>query len=235
MSKLLHQTSLLHIESSPDRLGLLAPTRGQRSQQESGLNHAAISFDQQAQVSQGHTSCRNKESCSTDVHRGVGLQPVKLTRDPAPSHLKPCASLKNAPRILPECRSVLTLEGRKQTVAGHQFSLRKPPGLRLLFSRARVQHFLGSSTAELSSALAESGAYLPDRTYHGTLVRAAAPCQAFRDSAAPPLGRHLLPKCTKLALGKRRAPCGHHPQLTTPPPRLNGPAESFRQPVGCIF
>ena len=32
-----HQTSLFHIESNPDRLGLLlSPTHGQRSQQESG-------------------------------------------------------------------------------------------------------------------------------------------------------------------------------------------------------
>ena len=34
--KTVHQTSLLHIESSPDRLGLLSPTRDQRSQQQSG-------------------------------------------------------------------------------------------------------------------------------------------------------------------------------------------------------
>ena len=31
-----HQTSLLHIESNLDRLGLLSPTHGQRSQQQSG-------------------------------------------------------------------------------------------------------------------------------------------------------------------------------------------------------
>ena len=31
-----HQTSLLHIESNLDRLGLLSPTHGKRSQQQSG-------------------------------------------------------------------------------------------------------------------------------------------------------------------------------------------------------
>ena len=32
----LHQTSLFHIEGNFDRLGLLSPTHGQRSQQQSG-------------------------------------------------------------------------------------------------------------------------------------------------------------------------------------------------------
>ena len=34
--KMIHQTSLLHIESNFDRLGLLLLTHGQRSQQQSG-------------------------------------------------------------------------------------------------------------------------------------------------------------------------------------------------------
>ena len=34
--KTVHQTSLLHIESNLDRLGLLSPTHDQRSQQQSG-------------------------------------------------------------------------------------------------------------------------------------------------------------------------------------------------------
>ena len=34
--KTVHQTSLLHIETSLDRLGLLSPTHDQRSQQQSG-------------------------------------------------------------------------------------------------------------------------------------------------------------------------------------------------------
>ena len=60
--KTVHQTSLLHIESSLDRLGLLSPTHDQRSQQQSGqiTNYAPTSFDQQVQVSQGHTSYKYK-------------------------------------------------------------------------------------------------------------------------------------------------------------------------------
>ena len=34
--KTVHQTSLLHTESNLDRLGLLSPTHGQRSQQQNG-------------------------------------------------------------------------------------------------------------------------------------------------------------------------------------------------------
>ena len=55
--KTVHQTSLLHIESNLDRLGMLSPTHDQRSQQKTGKNYAPTSFDQQVQVSQGHTFC----------------------------------------------------------------------------------------------------------------------------------------------------------------------------------
>ena len=34
--EMVHQTSLFHLESNPDRLGLLSPTHGQRSQKQSG-------------------------------------------------------------------------------------------------------------------------------------------------------------------------------------------------------
>ena len=55
--KTVHQTSLLHIESNLDRLGMLSPTHDQRSQQKNRKNYAPTSFDQQVQVSQGHTFC----------------------------------------------------------------------------------------------------------------------------------------------------------------------------------
>ena len=54
-----HQTSLLHIESNLDRLGMLSPTDDQRSQQKKRKNYAPTSFDQQVQDSQGHTLYRN--------------------------------------------------------------------------------------------------------------------------------------------------------------------------------
>ena len=59
-------------------------------------NHASMTFDHQAQVSQGHTTCRNKGNCRTEVRGGGGLEPVKLARYAA-CHPKPWASLKNAP------------------------------------------------------------------------------------------------------------------------------------------
>ena len=59
--KTVHQTSLLHIESNLDRLGMLSPTHDQRSQQKKQKNYAPTSFDQQVQVSQGHTLYRNKK------------------------------------------------------------------------------------------------------------------------------------------------------------------------------
>ena len=58
--KTVHQTSLLHIESNLDRLGMLSPTHDQRSQQKTGKN-ASTRFDQQVQVSQGHTLYRNEK------------------------------------------------------------------------------------------------------------------------------------------------------------------------------
>ena len=128
-------------------------------------------LDQQAQVSQRHTSCRNKENCSTEVHDDGGLEVVKPAREPAFSHSKPCAFLKNAPGSLPVRRSLLALIESKQTVVRDQFFPQKLPGSRLWFSGTRVQHSPGSSVIELPPALAESGAYSPDRACYGTFVR----------------------------------------------------------------
>ena len=71
---------LLHIESSLDRLWLLSPTHDQRSQQKFGQLRSN-QFDQQFQVSQGHTSYKNKENWNTEVHGGGGLELVKPARD----------------------------------------------------------------------------------------------------------------------------------------------------------
>ena len=57
-------------------------------------NYNPISFDQQVQVSQGHTSYRNKENLTTEVHGSGGLELVKPARGPTSSRPKPCASLK---------------------------------------------------------------------------------------------------------------------------------------------
>ena len=57
-------------------------------------NHARISFDQRAQVYQGHASYINMEDSSTEVHGGGGLELAKPAREPPSSRPKPCASLK---------------------------------------------------------------------------------------------------------------------------------------------
>ena len=77
-----------------------------------------------------------------------------------------------------------------------QLSPKNPSGWRLRFSRTRIQYSPGLSTTELPSPLTEPGAYSPDRAFYGTLAYSAAPCQAFRDSAA----------CLSRATISRRAP-----------------------------
>ena len=51
---------------------------------------------------------------------------MKPAHEPASSRPKPCASLKNAPRILPVRRSLLAIVGRKQTVVRGQLFPQKP-------------------------------------------------------------------------------------------------------------
>ena len=73
-----HQTSLLYIEVNPDRLGLLSPTQDQRSQQQSGQITLQLVLDRQAQVPQGHTSCRNKlEIRETIVPRSMAVEALR--------------------------------------------------------------------------------------------------------------------------------------------------------------
>ena len=88
---------------------------------------------------------------------------MKPAREPASSRLKPCASSKKPHEYL--ARSPLHVAfvvGRKMIVVRDQLFLQKLPGSRFLFSRTGVQPFPGSSTTELPSAFAESGAYPPD-------------------------------------------------------------------------
>ena len=85
---------------------------------------------------------------------------MKPAREPASSRPKPCASLKKTHE---SCRSPLhvALVGRKMTVVRDQLFPQKPPGSRFRFSRTGVQPSPGSSTIELPSAFAESGAFGP--------------------------------------------------------------------------
>ena len=122
--KTVHQTSLLHIESNLDRLGLLLPTHDQRSQQQTGqITLQPVYFEQQVQVSQSHTLYRKKGKIeiNTEVHGGGGLGLVKRAREPASSRPKACcASLKKPHESCPfaaPCGSRRKTNDRGQTSA----------------------------------------------------------------------------------------------------------------------
>ena len=160
--------------------------------------------------------------------------------EPVSSRPKSCTFLKNAPEILAVRCSLLALAGRKQTVVRDLSALPSETSrfASLILALKGSQHSPGPSTIELPSTLAESSAYSPDKACHGTLVRTAAPYQAFTTVPSAichlPLACHLLPKGAKLEFGKG-APGGRHPQPTKPPLRLNRPAESRGQPVVCLL
>ena len=65
--------------------------------------------------------------------------------------------------------------GRKMTVVRDQLFPQKSPGSRFRFSRTGVQPSHGSSTIELPSAFAESGAYPPDRELSGSPRQCSLP------------------------------------------------------------
>ena len=109
----------------------------------------------------------------------------------------------------------VALVGRKMTVVRDQLFPQKPPGSRFLFSRKGVQPSPGSSTIELPSASAESGAYPPKRELPGS-PRQCSPCLSRAAT---------FPKATKLELGR-----GAH--LKTPSSANHTAAAS--QPTGRI-
>ena len=84
-------------------------------------NSSPISFDQQAQVSQRHTSCGNRENCNTEAHGGGGLGLMKQVREPASSRPKPCASIPGKrPTNLARPTLLLVDSRRKKTDGGQR-------------------------------------------------------------------------------------------------------------------
>ena len=73
------------------------------------------------------------------------------------------------------------------TVVRDQLFPQKPPGSRFRFSRTGVQPSPGSSTIELPSAFAESGAYPPDREPPGSPRQCSLPLACRH----PPEGHKL--------------------------------------------
>ena len=116
------------------------------------------------------------------------------------------------------------------TVVIDQLFPQKPPGSRFRFSRTGVQPSPGSSTIDLPSAFAESGAYPPDRELPGSPRQCSLPlaCRhppvqpspgsstidlpsAFAESGAYPPDRELpgSPRQCSLPLTCRHPPEGH--------------------------
>ena len=145
---------------------------------------------------------------------------MKLAREPASSRPKPCASLKKPHESCPFA-APCGPRRKENDVVRDQLFPQKPPGSRFRFSRTGVQPSPGSSTIELPSAFAESGAYPPDRELPGSPRQCSLPL-ACRHPRAPNWS------------SEEAHTWKDHSQPTILPPRLNRQAESRRQPVGCI-
>ena len=167
-----HQTSLFHIESNFDWLELLSPTHDQRSHQQSGQITLQPALINQAQVSQGHTSYRNKECWNTEVHSGGGLELVKPAREPASSRPKSCAFLEKPHESSPFAAYCRPLQEENRPWSEISFSLRNLP-VRAFDSRA--QGFSTPPASRRSSCPPPS----PDRTHpieHYQALCDSAPC-----------------------------------------------------------
>ena len=219
--KTVNQTSSLHNESNLDRLGLLSPTHDQRSQQQTGqiaLQPVLINKSRFLKA----THCTKIRKLK---YRGpwwwrpwAGEAGARASIQPS----KALCILAKSPTNLARSPLLVALVERNKTVVGHQFFPQRPPGSSLWFSRTGVQPSPDSSTIELPSAFAESGAYPPDRT-----TRLSA--TVLPASRVPPPSR----RAPNWSLEEART-WEHHPQPTIPPPCLNRQAESRWQPVGCV-
>ena len=93
--KTVYQTSLLHIESSLDPLGLLSPTHNQRSQQQTGqITFQTVLINKSKFLKATHQTKMRKIEIPRSMVVEALIELVKLAREPASSRPKPCASLK---------------------------------------------------------------------------------------------------------------------------------------------
>ena len=109
------------------------------------------------------------------------------------------------------------------TVVRDQLFPQKPPGSRFRFSRTGVQPSPGSSTIELPSAFAESGAYPPDRELPGSPRQCSLPLACRH----PPEGHQIGAR-------KRRTPENTILSQPCPPDRaLPGSPRQCSLPLAC--
>ena len=113
------------------------------------------------------TSCRNMETCSTEVHGGGGLELAKVACEPVSSRPKPCASLKNAPEILPVRRSLLALVHKSAFPS-------EPPPVRASYSCAQ------GFTLPLARRLWRCPLLLPNLVLTRPIERATARSRVLR-------------------------------------------------------
>ena len=189
--KTVRQTSLLHIESSLDRLGLLSPTHDQLSQQQSGqITVQPVLINKSKFLKATHRTKIRK----IEIPRSMVVEALSWGSRRASQHLAVQSPVHpwKSPTNLACSPLPLALVERKMTVVRHQLFPNKSPGSRLWFSRTGVQPSPGSSTIEL----------YPPPSPHLVRTHPIEHYQALRDSA-PCLSRAAtLPKGTKLELGR---------------------------------
>ena len=97
-----YQNFLFHIESNLDRLGMLSPSHGQRSQQQSRqiILQSVLMNKPKFLKTTHYTEIRKIEMQRSMVVEG-GLGVMKPAREPASSRPKPCASLKKPHKPCP--------------------------------------------------------------------------------------------------------------------------------------
>ena len=142
---------------------------------------------------------------------------MKPAREPASGRPKPCASLENAPEILPARRSLLALVGKKQTAVSFP-----PQNVPARAFGSRAQGFYTPLARRRSSYPPPSSNLMLTRPTVTAATRLRVLRRSTRLSATVPPACRVpphLPKGTKLELG-RGAPGEHHPQPIKPPPRL---------------
>ena len=122
-----HRPMSKRFKSNLDRLELLSPTHGQRSQQQSGqITLQSVLINKPKFLKATHRT----EMRKIEITRSMVVEALSWRSEPASSRPKPCASLKKPYETCPFA-ALLALVGRKQTVVRDQLFPQKPPSSRL--------------------------------------------------------------------------------------------------------
>ena len=218
-----HQTPLLHIESSLDRLRLLSPTYDQRSQQQSGqiTLQSILSNKSMFPKATHRTEIRKVEIPMSMAVETLSWWSRHASQHPATQ--SPVYPWKS-PTNLARSPLLVALVGRKNWPwSDISFSLGNLPVHAFYYRAQMFSPPLARRRSSCPPPLPNLGRTHPIEYY-----------QALRHSPPSFSRAATLPKGTKLELG-RGAHLGtpSSSQPTIPPPYFNRQAESRRQPVGC--